>query len=438
MTETNNEVAIIENSLGVLQSAPEILLESRERKEKAVTVGRNILSTIQESGMNSETDARAMSYIVNVSKASAEMKEKRSAVTQIMDTIKKMYTEVENDLDVKKSGTVPNQIQAYRDQYAKEVAEKRRAEEKRLQQIADKQKEAIELKYKAEQRLYDYYNAYLLKIKNGIRGKFNEITLCDFEEKSTGLQSYNPEYKEDHFNAFTGELYSPTGLNSTEDIDAIRAEVMEGKFMEFSANYQAELLSLRDELIGELPSKLADLREHETLRIEAEDLKKQQESEKNEQEKLRLKKLSEEAEQRKLQADADQKKREQEANDKLLKEAEEKAAEEKESLAIKQQGEETMVMFEQQAAVAESAQAPDARTGFEITVLHPVGFTQIFAMWFEKVGKDLPIDKIGNTKLDQMKAWAEKIAKTDGTKIESKFIKYEDSYKAVNKKAKAE
>ncbi|MBK7883038.1 MAG: hypothetical protein IPJ81_03900 [Chitinophagaceae bacterium] len=62
--------------------------------------------------------------------------------------------------------------------------------------------------------------------------------------------------------------------------------------------------------------------------------------------------------------------------------------------------------------------------------------SEIFAMWFEKEGKNLPIDKIGNTKLDQMKAWAEKHAFKTGTKIESKFIKYEESFKAVNRKAK--
>jgi hypothetical protein len=102
---------------------------------------------------------------------------------------------------------------------------------------------------------------------------------------------------------------------------------------------------------------------------------------------------------------------------------------------VKKQGEQTMVMFEKEAAVAETADAPETKVGYEITVLHPVGFTQIFAIWFEKVGKDLPVDKIGNTKLDQMKAWAEKEA-LKGTKIDSKFIQYNDTFKAVNRKAK--
>ena len=103
---------------------------------------------------------------------------------------------------------------------------------------------------------------------------------------------------------------------------------------------------------------------------------------------------------------------------------------------IKKQGEQTMVMFEQEAAIAETASAAEVRQGYEIVVLHPVGYTQIFQLWFENEGKNLPVDKMGNTKLEQMKSWAEKYALKNDVKIESKFLKYEESFKAVNRKAK--
>jgi hypothetical protein len=92
-------------------------------------------------------------------------------------------------------------------------------------------------------------------------------------------------------------------------------------------------------------------------------------------------------------------------------------------------------MFEQEAAVADVS-APEARQGYEIIVLHQAGYVQIFQMWFENEGKNLPLDKMGGTKLEQMKAWAEKHAHKTGTKIEGKFLKYEESFKAVNRKAK--
>jgi hypothetical protein len=51
------------------------------------------------------------------------MNESRSSVTQIMDSLKSMYTEVENVLDVKKAGTVPFKIQEHRNAFAKQQAE---------------------------------------------------------------------------------------------------------------------------------------------------------------------------------------------------------------------------------------------------------------------------------------------------------------------------
>jgi hypothetical protein len=133
---------------------------------------------------------------------------------------------------------------------------------------------------------------------------------------------------------------------------------------------------------------------------------------------------------------AERKKREEEEAARLAQEAAEAQRKAEEQAMIKKQGEETMVLFEKEAAIAETVQAPEARQGYEITVLHPVGYTQIFALWFEKVGKDLPVDKLGNTKLDQMKTWAEKEAHKSGTKIDSKFLQYKETFKAVNRKSK--
>ena len=91
-------------------------------------------------------------------------------------------------------------------------------------------------------------------------------------------------------------------------------------------------------------------------------------------------------------------------------------------------------MFETEAATAD-IQVAEARQGYDIIVVHQAGWVQIFQLWFEQEGKNLPIDKIGNTKLDQMKSWAEKQAHKTGTKIESKFLKYEETFKAVNRKS---
>ena len=95
-----------------------------------------------------------------------------------------------------------------------------------------------------------------------------------------------------------------------------------------------------------------------------------------------------------------------------------------------------MAMFETAAVAADVVPEVNIKTETAIKVLHVVGFTQIFALWFEHEGKNLPIEKVGNTKLDQMLRWAEKKHMKDGTKIESKFLDYCEDVSAKTTRAK--
>jgi phage repressor protein C with HTH and peptisase S24 domain len=143
--------------------------------------------------------------------------------------------------------------------------------------------------------------------------------------------------------------------------------------------------------------------------------------------------------QRELEAEnkrlADEQKRREDAERERL-EAENKKREEEAQLAINlnQQSKQTEVLFDMEASITGSTQAPEARQGYEIIVSHTIGYGQIFQFYFEKEGKNQPIDKLGNMKLDQMKAYCEKLAHKTGEMIESKYLKYEPSFKAINRK----
>jgi hypothetical protein len=460
MQEVNNQVAIIENSIEVLKTGPEILQASQLRKDKAITVGKNILQSITENGMDQASDERAMKYLVNVATANKEMKELRAGVTQIMDQLKKMYTEVENELDVKKPGTIPAQLQQHRDEYVKKQAAEAERKRKEAEREAAKKKEAIELRSHVEKWITEKLLALLAAKKQGLTNAFNNITLENYEEKSAGLQKLATHILNSELIEKIGKLdkmpYAPN--HSGEEAYAIRdKEFAAYDFKDWSINvWQKEITELKTDLLEKLPSKKAELDEQKRLADEAAaELEKNRLAEKARNEAIasanaaQKKKLEAEAAvarekeaaraaQLKLEqeaAAAAQREREAAENARLAKVAEENRIAAEQAAEVKKQGDQTMVLFEQEAAMADVA-APEARQGFDITVLHPVGYTQIFALWFEKVGKDLPIDKIGNTKLDQMKAWAEKAAHKDGTKIESKFLNYEASFKAVNKKEK--
>ena len=454
--ENNNQVAVIENSIELLKTAPQILQANQIRKDKAIQVGNDILSTIDSEGMNTAIDERAMKFLANINLASKQMKDQRAGVTQIMDNLKKMYTEVENELDIKKPGTVPAQIQLHRDKYATQLAIDAAEKKRQADLIAQKQREAIEIAAQVELALQTFYSNHLFAKKTGLVNGFNQITLLNFEEKTARLKVLNTALNTEVFNDFKSDVRAFC-YNTASNIDLIVFEIVNDKKNDYAANYSAEMTMAKDDLIDKLPSKLNELKEQQRI---ADELEKETERQRLEKEKSDNAMAAANAEQRKIlaeKAEVDRienerinaelcKEQEKAAKDKADREAaealrmQEEAAENKRKaeldIEVKKQGEQTMAMFEQEASNAEINDGPATRQGVEITVLHPVGYTQIFALWFEGEGKGLPIDKIGNTKLDQMKAWCEKKALKDGTKIESKFLQYNDSFKAVNKKAK--
>lgn len=452
----NNQVAIIQNSVQVLNSAPEILLKNQERKDKAIGAGRKILTAIQEEGMNQELDEAAMNYIVKVAAASKDMKEQRSSVTQIMDALKKMYTEVEAELDIKKEGTIPAQLQAHRNQYAAKIA-KEQEERRRAAEIeAAKKQEEIDIKANIETNYLAQFSEFKSKKKQAFTNTFNAITLETFEEKSSSLRSYTANTPAFNFNP-TVYCSTPIKHHSDADLKFFVSELMLNKEESLKVDFIKDITDLVNDLIEKLPSKKAELLEAKRLADEAaeqqriaeeaekkrrEEMAKADEAQKEalrqkqeEERRLEQERQAELRRQQEAAAEA-QRKREQEEADRIAKQKAEEDEMARQDAEIKRQGEQTMVMFEKEAAVAEVAQdTPEARQGYEIEVLHAVGYTQIFALWFEKVGKDLPLDKLGNTKLDQMKAWAEKEAHKSNTRIDSKFIKYVETFKAVNRKA---
>ena len=450
---TDNQVSVIINSIDVLKTGPEILQSNQIRKDKAVAVGQSILEAIAETGMNPELDERANNYLVNIGKATKQMKEDRSSVTQIMDQLKKMYTEVENELDPKKENSIPNRVQKERDAYSRKVAAEAEAKRREAERVANKAREAVDIKYQYEINLKGQYGTFLMTKKNKILQTFNAITLESFEEKSAGLKGLKTDFQ---FQA-EGFFGSKAQYHTDDEVKVITDSVVAECTPDMEANYKAEMELLKQDLIDKLPSKLFELQEQKRLADEAaaaEEAAKEAEAKRqaamakaNAEEKARLEKEAEVQRQREAEkqaelkkqqeaAAAEQQRREEEEKQRIAKEAEEAAAKAQQEADVKKQGEEAMVMFEQEAAAALDTPAPETRNGYEIEVLHPVGFTQIFALWFEKEGKNLPIDKIGNTKLDQMNAWAEKMAHKDGTKIDSKFLKYNETFKAVNRKAK--
>jgi hypothetical protein len=452
----NNEVTIYNNALETFRNGGEILAANQAVVSKAVTAGQSLLAKIAANGgkLNQELDTTANDYLAKISKRKKELEEGRKPVTQMMDTVKKFFTAEEGKLDVTSVTTIPYQVQQHRNAYAKELAlqEQQRAAEA-AKKVA-KDRERVQLAADCETQLNTYFNGYLLNYKQQMQNGFNGITLVNYEEKAIKLNALSCVYSHDHYAKFAPSLRA-VNLDQT-DLQDIATNITADNYPAFAARFTKEVEELKQQLIDRLPSKKSELEAiaaAEKARIEEEEKARVAEQKRQEEiakangerkkqleEQARIQKEEEqkriaaqEAERKRLEADRMQ--REQEEVTRIAKEAQDAQLKAEQEIQMNKAAGDTMALFDQEATLAEGVAAGDVRQGFQINVQHAAGFVQIFQFWFENEGKSLPLDKMGNTKLDQMKAWCEKHAHKTGEIIDSKFLQYEPTYKAVNRKA---
>lgn len=466
--QIDNQLAIINNYIELLRTAPEVLKANQERTGKAIIVGNNILDQwIEAWKIEAEderlkalvaADTRSNDFMVRCATALKEEKEMRAAITQMMDEFKKMFTAAENDIDKTKAGSIADRVQINRDKYVKEAAQIQDKKRNKAERIAAKEKEEIDLRSITEKWIAEKLITLLANKKQSVTNAFNAIALETYEAKESGLKAMVTAIEIPALQKMVGymENIPYSQYHDMAEKEAImNATHANYNWQEFTAQWHDDLTFIKNDLIDKLPSKLSELKEQKRLADEqaaekdrqhiAEEKRKKELEKSAGEERARLEakqKIDRENEQKRLdqlqreqdQATEEQRKREQEETDRLNREAEDQRKQSEQTVEMKAQGEKTMALFNQEATIAETAPAPEARQGYEIEILHPAAYVQIFQLWFENEGKNLPIDKIGNTKLDQMKAWAEKHAHKNDVKIESKFLKYSPSYKAVNRK----
>jgi hypothetical protein len=464
-----NQVAIINNSIELFRTAPAVLKANQERTQKAIMVGNKILDQWMAAWKIDDeeerlqalaaADTRSNDFMVKCSTALKEEKELRASITQMMDAFKKWFTTAENDIDKTKPGSVADRVQINRDKYVKEAAQIREKKREEAERAAAREKAEIDLRSETEKWIGERLITVLAAKKQSVTNAFNAITLETYEAKESDLKAMVTAIEVPALQNLIGQMdkipYSAYH-DMAEKEAIINAAHAKYTWRVFASQWNTELIEVKNDLISKLPSKLNELKEHKRLADEAqaerdrqrlaEEQRQKQLAEANKKEKAALeekqRKEREQEQERLAQlrseqeaAAEEQRKREQGETDRLAREAEEARLLSEQNVDMKAQGDKTMALFNQEAAIAEAPDAPEARQGYDIEILHPAAYVQIFQLWFENEGKNQPVDKIGNTKLDQMKAWAEKHAHKNDVKIESKFLKYEPSYKAVNRKS---
>ena len=114
------EITIFEpqNVDTIAKVAPQAFKENSVSHDRCLQFGQELLNRVNTEGMSDELDQEIATFIERAKKTLKKMNGKRSAVTQLFDNIRSVYTKLENEVDPAKKGTVAAQLQEHRNKYA--------------------------------------------------------------------------------------------------------------------------------------------------------------------------------------------------------------------------------------------------------------------------------------------------------------------------------
>jgi|GEM_PF-604786 len=361
-----------------LQSAGAVYQTSIAYLEKRKVKHNDLLAKAVADGekLSKEVDDELMQYQVTNKKAIKSIEEQRKPYTEKAHSFIKAFTSIENEL----GKDLYDPIQKIRDKSAKIHAEEA-AEAKRLEQVelAKKQKRIDDIA-NLESQLRNGYASYLTQVKQTMLFVYTNCNLENITDAHEALKGFSNS-------ELTEEAWSTISL--VGDIELINEVRTNEKFDACSNHFASELSKYSEYLIELLPQRKLELEAGIKQSKEAEQLAKKQ---------------LEEAEATKLAA-------QQRAD--------------AESAKAKQAATVTVMV----AQANREVEAPKTIESYSVIINSVDGWRAIVDYYLTNSG--LSSEDIGKVKLDQMRTFAEKEAKTTGEMVSHADIIYEPKYKAV-------
>lgn len=396
-----NELILREDNIRLVMSqAPQAWRDNQLSHDRCLASCQSLLDTIEAEGMNDELDQKADTYIRKSRNTVKKMNEQRSAVTKLFDEIRTVFTTLENDVDPTKKGSVPYQLQEYRNAYA--AHKQREAEAARQAELRKQRMEMARTQYRQDVET-DYrqqFNRYLTQRYNELTALNDGITLQNFAEREQQIRAYDTRPRPELFRQFPSGVRIPADL-SPDEAKAIREQVVDEVVPKFCEQYDFDLSENAGAIIAMLPSKRKELEaiaqasaEEAAKRTEELKRREAEEAARREQERIR---------------------REQE---------------ERERQQVQKQQAEMAGLFEQAKAAAPTYQ-PKAQAKKRIVVTDPRGFLDILNLWWTTEGVTLGVEELAKKFKSQL-THCERLAndKQDPRFIQSEYIQYEDEIKA--------
>lgn len=397
-----NELTIFEpQSVGTIaQVAPQAYKENTISHDRCIQFGKELLKRVETEGMSDSLDQEIASFIERAKKTLKKMNGKRSAVTQIFDTIRSAYTGLENEVDPAKKGTVPAQLQEVRNKYAAKKREEREAELRQRQQEQARLMAISKYTTDVEEDYTRQYNALVTGTINRLMELDKSLTLDNYAIVADGVKNTSDALPQEWFNNLRPQVLLPSAL-SPDEARSIAADVKQKMFQRFTEQYTFEVSSTRDDILDRLPSKRKELERM-------------------------AKANSEEAERiRKAMEERERKEAEQREKERAEREAKEKAAAE---LAAQKQ---EMDSLFGEAQLTEMAYQPKTQVKKRINVLNAEGFMPIIGMWWSHYGCTLSVAELEKEFKKQL-TFCNKLAndKANPILIQSEHVEYVDDVKA--------
>lgn len=441
-----------EDIQALVTSAPAALDRNNLAVFRIKQKGDILLSQYKQHGMTPALDAEMNDFMARVRTAKEEMENRRKPLTQFLDKVRGAFTSLEAMVDKDKAGTVAFQIQEARNEYAKYVAEEAKKAEHLRQIKAAADKERRELAALLEHKVRSLFATFSFDHLKGIQQIFDSATLTAITDGSAEakIRAIGSEYPHGHYAGICQTQLISQYLTA-EEVAEVRTGVAEsGLYDQLLNEFREATENLRADLCEKLPGKRIALEEAakaaqeakaaEIARAQAEEdarkastaaeaaaaaaakEKADQDAKLAAERAEQVRKQEEEAKQRQdLEMAAAAAKREQDSNQEV--EARKAAAE-------------ANSLFEQTLeAQLEQTEKPQTREGYEIDILAPAAWLQVFQLWYQIEGSKMHLDKFEKKTLGSMLKACEKHAHKTGERIDSKLLKYRETYKAVNTKA---
>ncbi len=260
MADNTNALTVFEpqNVQTLAELGPQSYKENQISHVRCLEAGRQLLERVNTEGMTDALDMDIAKFIEKAKATLRKMNGKRTPVTQLFDRIRKAYTSMESDVDPAKANSIPAQLQAHRNAFARKKHQqeelRRRAETARMakENARNTYRAAVEADYRQQ------YNTLVTKALDELNDMDKRVDLTNYDSIFASLKNYQCELPADWCASVESGAGTPAEL-TTDECRAIQASVMAGLAGCFAEQYPVEVQGTRDDIIDRLPSKKKEL-----------------------------------------------------------------------------------------------------------------------------------------------------------------------------------